>query len=524
MKFIIDNITLPPQKEKPDFHTILLEQFPGISLTFIRILRRSLDARKKHAIVFRYRLLVETSDENAPFLLRFSNVSRYEENTQIAILKKKLPQRPLIVGAGPAGLFAALYCAEAGVECDIIERGKPIDERFSDIRMLERHGTLNPESNVVFGEGGAGTYSDGKLTTRTHREEVRWFFKKLVEYGAPEEIMFEAKPHIGTDQLSGIIKSIRSHLESCGCVFRFQTKMEDIEIIKGRIAGIRTADGTMVKRNIVILATGHSARDVYTMLQKKNVALQKKGFAVGMRVEHPREMIDEIQFGKEGIKAGLASAEYFLVWNNPKTHRGVYSFCMCPGGSIINSSSEYNRLCTNGMSHSMRNSKFSNAAIVVSIHADDLGDDALDGIAFQRMLEEKAYVQGGGGFVAPAQRITSFLHRTIDTSLPEISFMPGCIAGRLDMLVPEQLRIEIAAALPFFNQKMPGFLSTEGVLVGVETRTSSPVRILRGDDFQSQSFKGLYPAGEGAGYAGGIVSSAVDGIRVAHAILGLRKS
>ncbi len=524
MKLIIDNIALPSPQEKPDFQKILSKRFPGVPVVFLRILRRSLDARKKRAIVFRYRLLAETPDEYAPSLLAFPDVTRYSEKPLMAIEKKNLPQRPLIVGAGPAGLFAALYFAEAGVESDIIERGKPVDERFRDIRMLETHGALNPESNVVFGEGGAGTYSDGKLTTRTHRQEAEWFFKKLVEFGAPEEILFEAKPHIGTDRLISIIKAMRSHLQSSGCVFHFETRMDDIEITNGKIAGIKTSNGNFFDCNIAVLATGHSARDVYAMLQKKNIALQKKGFAVGVRVEHPRELIDEIQFGKERGKAGLSSAEYFLVWNNPKTNRGVYSFCMCPGGHIINSSSEPHRLCTNGMSNSKRNSEFSNAAIVVSIRADDFGDDELSGIAFQRMLEEKAYAQGGGGFMAPAQRINSFLHRRIDAYLPEISYLPGCTPARIDELLPETLRLEIAEALPFFNQKMPGFLSSEGIFVGIETRTSSPVRILRKDNFQSPAVEGLYPAGEGAGYAGGIVSSAVDGIRVAKAILEQRGS
>lgn len=522
MKFIVENITLPPQKENPDFQKILNERFPDIPLAFIRILRRSLDARKKHAIVFRYRLLFESSDENAQTLLRYFGVSKYVEKPCISIIKKQLPQRPIIVGAGPAGLFAALYFVEAGICCDVIERGKPIDERFADIRMLEKHGILNTESNVVFGEGGAGTYSDGKLTTRTHREEAGWFFKKMVEFGAPEEILFEAKPHIGTDRLFAIIKAIRSHLESSGCLFHFSTKMSDIEIKNGKIEGIQISDGTIIERNIVVLATGHSARDVYEMLQKKNIELQKKSFAVGVRVEHPRELIDEIQFGNEGRKAGLGPAEYFLVWNNPKTGRGVYSFCMCPGGHIINSSSEHHCLCTNGMSNFRRNSNFSNAAIVVSIRANDVGNDALAGIAFQRTLEEKAYKLGGGNFVAPAQRITSFIDRLTDTTLPDTSYLPGCTPSRIDLLLPEMMRLEIAAALQFFNLKMPGFFSSEGVFVGIETRTSSPVRILRREDFQSLTIEGLYPVGEGAGYAGGIVSSAVDGIRVAKAILAQR--
>lgn len=519
MKLVIDNITLQPTITNPDFQKILNERFSEHSLTFIRILRRSLDARKKNAIVFRYRLLCEASNETAKALLNHPDVAPYEEKPVIAITQKRLPQRPLIVGAGPAGLFAALYFACSGVECDIIERGKPVDERLADIRLLEKDGTLNPESNVVFGEGGAGTYSDGKLTTRTHREEAEWFFEKLVEFGAPEEILYEAKPHIGTDRLLSIIKALRAHLELFGCTFRFNTRMDDIVIHNGRLAGVHTSDGAATERSVVVLATGHSARDVYALLKQKNVALQKKGFAAGVRVEHPRELIDEIQFGREGKTSGLSSAEYFLVWNNPKTGRGVYSFCMCPGGHIINSSSEHHHLCTNGMSNSKRNSKFSNAAIVVSIRPDDFGDDALEGIAFQRMLEERAFAQGGGGYIAPAQRITSFLHSMSDATLPEISYRPGCIPGRIDLLLPDMMRQEIAAALPVFNRKMPGFVSNEGVLVGIETRTSSPVRILRSEGFQSPTVEGLYPAGEGAGYAGGIVSSAVDGIRVAKAIL-----
>ncbi len=519
MKLVIDNIALEPFHKNPDFQLILNNHFPGVALSFIQILRRSLDARKKNAIVYRHRVLVETDDETARLLLNEPGVSMFEEKPKPAIIQKRLPSRPLIVGAGPAGLFAALYFVESGVGCDIIERGKPVEERMLDIRSLEKDGTLNLESNVVFGEGGAGTYSDGKLTTRTHREEAEWFFKKLVEFGAPDEIMYEAKPHIGTDRLLRILKAIRSYLESKGTVFSFQSRMEDIETKNEKIIGIRTSRGEFLEKDIVVLATGHSARDVYALLQRKGIALAKKGFAVGVRVEHPRQLIDEIQFGKDGLKAGLSAAEYFLVWNNAKTGKGIYSFCMCPGGSVINASSEHMRLCTNGMSNSRRDSNYSNAAIVVSLRPDDFADDVLAGIAFQRMLEEQAYALGGGGFVAPAQRIPSFIKGKYDATLPELSYRPGCVAARVDTILPDMLRREIIAAFRIFDAKMPGFSGNEGVIIGIETRTSSPVRIVRGKNFQSEIISGLYPAGEGAGYAGGIVSSAVDGIRTAKAIL-----
>ncbi|MCX7679236.1 MAG: NAD(P)/FAD-dependent oxidoreductase [Spirochaetes bacterium] len=519
MKLVVDNIRISPFERNPNFEKILKEKFPTIKIAFHNILRRSLDARKKSAIVYKYRLLCEVDESDAKMLLRKPHIFVYREKPTVMPQRTHFSTRPLIVGSGPAGLFAALWFAESGIPCDIIERGKPVDQRMEDIKKLEGNGILNCESNIVFGEGGAGAYSDGKLTARTHREEAEWFFKKLVEFGAPQEILYEAKPHIGTDKLVGILKALRQHLISKGVEFHFQTRLEDIETSNGKVCGIKTSNGKFFSANIVILATGHSARDVYEMLLRKGIRLEKKGFAVGVRVEHPREMIDEIQFGKEGTKAGLISADYFLVHRNRKSGRGVYTFCMCPGGYIINSSSENEHLCTNGMSHSRRDSRFSNAAIVVTIFPQDFSDNPLAGLAFQRELEKKAFRIGGEKFVAPAQRIPSFLKRKLDATLPTSSYKPACIPARVDEMLPEMIYCEIAEALKAFNKKMPGFVSDEGVIVGVETRTSSPVRILRRDDYQSESVEGLYPVGEGAGYAGGIVSSAVDGIRVARCIL-----
>lgn len=519
MKLVVDNVCVPPFHKNPDFQTIVQKLFPNILIKFLRILRKSLDARKKGAIVYRYRLLVEVDDGDAVKMLCNPNVRHYVEKPALTPIPTRFAVKPVIVGCGPAGLFAALWLAESGICCDIVERGKPVDERIEDIKILHNKGFLNCESNIVFGEGGAGAYSDGKLTTRTHREEAEWFFKKLVEFGAPEEILYEAKPHLGTDKLALILRKMRQLLSSNGATFHFKTRMDDIEIYKGKVCGIKTSNGKFFNTEIVMLATGHSARDVYEMLLQKGIHLEKKGFAVGVRVEHPREMIDEIQFGKDGIKSGLSSAEYFLVHNNKKSKRGVYTFCMCPGGYIINSSSENEKLCTNGMSYSLRNSNFSNAAIVVALFPYDFPQDPLAGIAFQRNLEAKAYLEGGGNFVAPAQRITSFLQGRMDATLPHHSYKPKCIPARVDTILPKMIYDEIVAALKIFNKKMPGFITNEGIIVGVETRTSSPVRIVRSEDFNSLSCIGLYPIGEGAGYAGGIVSSAVDGIRAARAIV-----
>jgi uncharacterized FAD-dependent dehydrogenase len=389
---------------------------------------------------------------------------------------------------------------------------------MKDIEILEAEGILNSDSNTLFGEGGAGTYSDGKLTTRINKPEMFWFYKKLIENGAPESIAYESKPHIGTDQIQRVVKNIRKKIIDSGSDIKFNERVTDLYITNGKINGVATSKGNEFFSSHVILATGHSARDVYELLLQKNISLEKKGFALGVRVEHPIDEINRIQYGNSKYLEALPAAEYSLAYNNKSTKRGVYSFCMCPGGSIINSSSEDGMLCVNGMSMSMRDNNFSNAAIVVTVKEDDMGNNPLSGIELQREMERKAF-ESGGGFKAPAQRINSFMNNKSDNKLPVSSYKKGIVPARLKDFLPPWITKELRDGLNFFNNKMHGFISHTGVLIGAETRTSSPVRITRNESMESFSVKGLYPVGEGSGYSGGIVSSAVDGIRAADMII-----
>ncbi len=519
MKIRIDDIELRPGEDEKSLPDVVKRKY-RIGVPFeVTILRRSLDARNRRRIVYRYRLLVDLSDDEGRALLDEDNVSEYCEPAAPAVMKSAAGLHALVVGAGPAGLFCALRLVEAGAGVAILERGRDVVSRLSDIRALERDGTLDVESNVVFGEGGAGAYSDGKLTTRIRRPEVEWFLRRLVDFGAPNEVMYEARPHVGTDRLAGIIMKLRDFIIERGASVHFGERMSDILFQGKRSTGVRASSGREFFAPAVVLATGHSARDVYELLSLRGFSLEKKGFAAGVRVEHPADLINRIQYGKEALTGRLPAADYFLAYNNKRTGMGTYSFCMCPGGEVINSSSERERLCVNGMSYSARSNGFSNAALVVTVRPEKLPEVPLAGIAFQRELERAAYEAGGGGFFAPAQTVQAFLDGKIDEALPAVSYRPGARPARLDRMLPPWMAGELREALRYFNTRMKGFTGAEAVLIGVETRTSSPVRIARGDDFQAQGITGLYPAGEGAGYAGGIVSSAVDGIRIADAII-----
>ncbi|PKL41072.1 MAG: hypothetical protein CVV44_00090 [Spirochaetae bacterium HGW-Spirochaetae-1] len=519
MKIQIDNITLSPDWKEDEIHRILSERYHITDLQEFRIIKKSLDARDKGNIHYRYRIVVDISDNQALTLLQYKEVTPYEEHPSSVPAIHKPGGPVIIVGSGPAGLFCALRLVEAGIKVTILERGKPIDERMKDISLLEKSGALNGESNVLFGEGGAGTYSDGKLTARTRLPESHWFFRQMIHHGAPESILYEARPHIGTDRLRAIIKDIRNTIISSGSDILFKERVSDLMVSRSSVAGVRSSNGKEFSGAAVVLATGHSARDMYGLLHEQNITLGKKGFAIGVRIEHPAQLINDIQYGNSRFKNILPAAEYLLTFNNKQTGRGTYSFCMCPGGQVVNASSEQEMLCLNGMSNSRRNAPFSNAALVVTVHPHDLAEDIMSGIDFQRQIEKAAYISGGGNFIAPAQRVTSFLADRSDTGLPGVSYKPGVRASSISSYLPKWIMEELRAALPVFNRKMKGFISEEAVLMGAETRTSSPLRIVRDDNFQSVSVKGLYPAGEGAGYAGGIVSSAVDGIRVADAII-----
>lgn len=524
MKLVLENIELAPGL--PEEHigeTIRNGLLPACEFTW-RILRKSLDARDKNRIVYRCRVLLDLPDEAGARLLDQEGVAPYREED-----KPSAPQRitgelsVIIVGSGPAGLFCALRLVESGARVTIVERGRRIDERTRDLSALKFGGTIDPESNVLFGEGGAGAYSDGKLLTRIHRPEVAQFFNYLAELGAPHEIQYEHRPHLGTDRLMSLIKALRARIEKAGGRYLFNERAVEIISREGRAYGVRTASGQELLADALVLATGHSARDIYELLARSGIALEKKGFAVGVRIEHPAELISFIQYGPAALKKLLPAADYRLSYKNPASGRGVYSFCMCPGGQVINSSSEEGMLCVNGMSYSTRSGAYSNAAIVVSVSESDISGGALAGVEFQRQIESKAFKAGGGGFYAPAQRITSLLSGRVDDVLPAVSYEPGARPADMRSYLPPWAADEISHALKSFDRSMKGFICDQGVVIGAETRTSSPVRIPRGEDFQSLSLKGLFPAGEGAGYAGGIVSSAVDGMRTADAVCALHR-
>lgn len=519
MLIAIDDIRLFPDRSEDIIPQLVKDKY-GIRISSFRILKKSLDARNKNDIHWRYRILIDIDEaDTAGVLNYYEEVKVYTEPGIFPQPKASVKEKVIIAGAGPAGLFCALRLIEAGMEVIIFERGKPVEERMRDIESLESDGILNPESNVLFGEGGAGTYSDGKLTTRINRPEIDWFYRKLIENGAPESAAYESKPHIGTDRLRNIIINIRKKIITSGGEIRFSERVTGLLISSNKIYGVTTSHNKEYKAEHVVLAPGHSARDLYEMLHENKITLEKKGFAVGSRIEHHAELIRSIQYGRSRYADILPAAEYSLTWNNKKTGRGIYSFCMCPGGAVINSSSEEKLLCTNGMSMSDRGSPLSNAAIVVTVTKEDTGPDILGGIDLQRNIERMAYRAGGGEYKAPAQSVISFIRKKTDKTLPPVSYRNGATPSTLEEFLPQWITSEIRTALEYFDKRMNGFISENGIFIGAETRTSSPIRILRGEDFQSVSVRGLYPAGEGAGYAGGIVSSAVDGIRCADAII-----
>jgi len=509
MIHLILELELVPGQAEDELTTVASQRFRA-PLSLRRILKKSLDARKKDRVVVRYRAVFEATEGDTPRLVRQGAEVWVPEPVETPVPTHRHPG-VIIVGSGPAGLFCALRLLERGVTCTILEQGKPVEERHTDIERLRADGTLDPDSNVVFGEGGAGTYSDGKLTTRIHKPGISWVFDRLVEHGAPGSILFDAKPHVGTDVLSSVVASIRRRLTEGGSQVLFGQKVVELLGHDGRVSGVRTASGQEFPAEDVVLACGHSARSLYEMLAANRILLEPKGFAVGVRIEHPASFINRAQFGTWADR--LPAADYRLTWNNPATGRGTYSFCMCPGGEVVNSSSEPGRLCVNGMSSSRRDLPWSNAALVTTVGPGDFPPGLLGGLEFQRNLEAAAFAAGGGGQTSPIGSARAFLEGRAPSSVPT-SYRPRTAAAGFDTFLPSFLAAELRLALADFDRKVPGFVD-EGTLIGVETRTSSPVRIVRGEDLQSPSLKGLFPAGEGAGYAGGIVSSAVDGVRIA---------
>ena len=493
------------------------------------IFRRSYDARKPAAIVFIYTLDVELKNEAAvqKRLRGDRHVGPTPDTAYHFVARapaEPLPMRPVVIGSGPCGLFAGLILAQMGFRPLILERGKSVRERTQDTWGLWRKGQLNPESNVQFGEGGAGTFSDGKLYSQIKDPQFRGrkVLTEFVKAGAPPEILYVAKPHIGTFKLVTMVENMRAEIEALGGEIRFQSRVEDIDIQQGQVRGVKLADGDSRAASHVVLAVGHSARDTFEMLHGRAVHVEAKPFSIGVRIEHPQSLIDRARFGPNPGNPLLGAADYKLV-HHCGNGRSAYSFCMCPGGTVVAATSEPGRVVTNGMSQYSRNERNANSALVVGVTPADYpgsNTNPLAGIAFQRHWESLAFEAGGSDYKAPAQRVGDFLAGRASTELGEVlpSYTPGVKMTDLAQCLPDYVVAALRESLPAFGREIPGFAMEDALLTGVETRTSSPIRITRDEGFQSLNTRGLFPAGEGAGYAGGILSAAVDGIKVAEAV------
>ena len=489
------------------------------------VFKRSYDARKNVALAFIYTVDVSVKDETQ-VLTRFAGSVHVRPSPDtryhfIAKAPQKLEQRPVVIGFGPCGIFAALLLAQMGFKPIVLERGKAVRERTQDTWGLWRKSTLNPESNVQFGEGGAGTFSDGKLWSQV--KDPKFYGRKVlhefVKAGAPAEILYVAKPHIGTFRLVGVVEKMRQEIIALGGEIRFSQKVTGFDIEDQRIRGIQLENGEHIVANQVILALGHSARDTFQALHDAGVYLEAKPFSIGFRIEHPQSMIDKARLGPHAGNPLIGAADYKLV-HHAKNGRSVYSFCMCPGGTVVAATSEPNRVVTNGMSQYSRNERNANAGIVVGITPEDYPGGPMAGIEFQRAIESKAFELGGKNYEAPGQLVGDFLAQKPSTEFGSVlpSYKPGVHLTDLASSLPDYAIEAIREAIPAFEKQIPGFSMKDAVLTGVETRTSSPLRITRGANYQSMNIKGLYPAGEGAGYAGGIMSAGIDGIKVAEAL------
>lgn len=507
-------ITLDEENQEEVLHYKAAKQLEVNSneITAIKILRKSIDARKKE-VIFNYRVAVyihENIVEKPNYLFNYTNVSKAKEIH--------------IVGFGPAGMYAALRCIELGFKPIVLERGKKVRERRRDLKAINQDHIVNEDSNYCFGEGGAGTYSDGKLYTRSlKRGDVRRIFENLVFHGATSQILVDAHPHIGTNKLPKIIENIRETILNFGGEIHFETRVTDFVIKNNKLHAIQFQNGNEMPVSAVILATGHSARDIYYLLHRKNIALKAKSFAMGVRVEHPQEIIDQIQYHCSGKRNELLpAAAYSLV--HQVNGRGVYSFCMCPGGFIVPAATQNGEVVVNGMSPSRRNNKFANSGIVVELDIDkdfkkyeEFG--ALKGLEFQKDLEKIAFYAGGRTQTAPAQRLVDFVDGKLSSDLNETSYQPGLQAAPLHSLLPKIIGSRLRKGFKAFGSKMHGYYTNEANIVGVESRTSSPVNIPRTTSLEHPEIEGLFPCGEGGGYAGGIVSAAMDGERCAEAAI-----
>lgn len=524
----ITEIKLPLDHAEDALKTAILQKLniPPEELLDYSIFKRSYDARKRDQIILVYILDVETTRDRHHLqrLKKDPHVIATPDTSYrtVAQAPSGLTTRPIIIGTGPCGLFAGLMLARMGFRPIILERGKSVRDRTADtFGFWKKKTDFNPESNAQFGEGGAGTFSDGKLYSqvRDAHHYGRKVLTELVNAGANPEILYINKPHIGTFKLVGVVEKMRATIQSLGGEIRFQSRVVDVAIELGKVRGVTLASGEFISSDHVVLAVGHSARDTFQMLLDRGVYIEAKPFSIGFRVEHPQTLIDRCRFGEQAGHPVLGSADYKLV-HHCKNGRSVYSFCMCPGGLVVAAASEPGRLVTNGMSQYSRNERNANSAIVVGITPEDYPGSPLAGIDFQRRLEEQAFALGGSNYEAPGQLVGDFIADRPSTTWGSVrpSYQPGVKLGDLRQSLPDYAIAAIREALLAFDQQIKGFAMEDAVLTGVETRTSSPLRIKRKEDGQSVNIMGLYPAGEGAGYAGGILSAGIDGVKVAEAV------
>ena len=521
----IDEIRRPFTEPRDKLPAIVADavNLPLSGLLDFHIIKRAVDARKQ-MIFFVYSVGFRMAGSHGKKTLnrlpegwRVQEIEPYQYHLPDARPRCTAP--PVIVGSGPCGLFAGLILAGAGLQPLIIERGNPVEQRIHDVKDLMQNGRLNPESNIQFGEGGAGTFSDGKLYTLIHDPRSRFLFDQLVEAGAPPEILWEARPHIGTDRLTAVVRTLREKIIALGGKIRFQSKLTGCRILKNRIQEIEINHQENLPVHCVILAIGHSARDTVEMLFDTGLNMQAKEFSMGVRIEHLAEWISKAQYGSYWSDKRLPAAKYKLAVHLPGK-RSVYTFCMCPGGVVVPAASEPEGLVINGMSEYAQNGINSNSALLINVTPDDCGGHPLSGMAFQRIWERKAYLTGGGDFTAPVQLLGDFMKSRVSEQFKKVypTYLPDTQFSDLNTCLPPFIADHLKAAFQSLNHKIRGFSHPDAVLTAIETRSSSPVRILRNESMQS-NIEGIYPAGEGAGYAGGIVSSAVDGIRAAEAVL-----
>ncbi len=496
----------------------------------IRILKRSVDARDKRDVLLIYSAEVEVVGDMSlskyrrikDAVLIDGEADRHEIKTELVYGSGKINNRPIIIGSGPAGLFAGLILAKHGYRPLILERGGDVDKRAKAIDSFFKLGVFDENSNIQFGEGGAGTFSDGKLTTRIKDRRIGMVLNIFVEEGAPEEILYLSKPHIGTDILKSVIKNIRKRIIELGGEVGFYSKVTDILVENGAAKAVVVNGSETIESNVIIAALGHSARDTYEMIFGKGVSIAPKPFSIGVRIEHLQSMIDEAQYGSFAGHPRLGAADYLLTTRSSATGRAAYSFCMCPGGQVVAAASEQGMLVTNGMSEYKRDKENANSALVVSVIPEDFGSShPLSGVEFQRTWERKAYELGGRNFHAPVQLVGDFLQGKASQMLGGVrpSYAPGTKLCDLHLCLPDYVTLTMKEALRDFDRKIKGFASGDAILTGVETRTSAPIRIVRNENMESETVRNFYPIGEGSGYAGGIMSAAVDGMKAAERII-----